>query len=248
MYHHVVSREKISLLAPFAVSTDLFSQQLSCLEQEGFNTITFADFFDFDEQKKRQEVKKPLIITFDDCSAQLFEYAVPELRRRGMTATFFAVAGKLGGFNDWDAAHEAPKVPLMSGNDLKILVNNGFEIGSHGLNHTNLRQCRPEQIRHELMTSRNILEDTIGKSVHYLAYPYGEYPVGYADYCRDAGYRGAVSIFSRARAATADPFCMRRILIHEGDTGMRFRFKMSRLYQWLRVYVDHRVLKGKPDV
>src|SRR5919197_6239381 len=41
-------------------------------------------------------------ITFDDGNASDVEEALPELRRRGLTATFFVVAGRLGshGFLD----------------------------------------------------------------------------------------------------------------------------------------------------
>ncbi len=245
MYHHVVPADKVSPLAPFAVSADLFSRQLTWLQLAGFHTVTLGEFFDLREAKKRCEKReKLLIITFDDCPANLLEHAVPELIRRGMTATFFAVAGKPGENNDWDRGEGAPEIPLMSSGDLKSLADGGFEIGSHGMSHANLRKCSPEQIRWELKESREILEDTIGRAVQFLAYPYGEYPEGYAGYCREAGYRGAVSIFSPVRTVTTDPYCMRRVLVHEGDNGMRFRFKMSRLYQRLRYYVDKRVLRA----
>jgi peptidoglycan/xylan/chitin deacetylase (PgdA/CDA1 family) len=132
----------------------------------------------------------------------------------------------------------------MTGRDLRNLAERGFEIGSHGLSHSNLRRCSPEQIRRELVDSRQILEDKVRRPVRFLAYPFGEYPHGYARYCQEAGYRGAVSIFSRARTVAEDPYCMRRVLVHEGDQMLRFRFKLSKWYQWLRVYVDRRVLRG----
>ncbi len=245
MFHHVVPAENLGALAPFAVSRDLFTRQLDRLQHSGFETITLEELFYARQGKGRgRDVAKPVVITFDDCASDLLTYAVPELKRRRMTATFFAVSGKLGGYNDWDAGQGAPKIPLMTGDDLRHLAGEGFEIGSHGMSHANLRQSPPEQIRRELCDSRLMLEKTTGRSVRFFAYPYGEYPQGYARYCREAGYDGAVSIFSRAPTVTSDPYCLRRVLIHEGDRGMRFRFKLSRLYQRLRVHVDRRVLKG----
>lgn len=244
MYHHVVPVGQVGALAPFAVSRNLFSRQMDWLQQAGFRTISLERLFDAGEGKERATSGgKPVVITFDDCPVNLLDYAVPELIRRGMFATFFAVAGKLSGCNDWDTVQGAPKVPLMSGNDLRNLADSGFEIGSHGMSHLNLRRSTSEQISCELVDSRRLLEDTIGRSVRFLAYPFGEYPEKYAHYCREAGYRGAVSIFSPAHTVTEDSYCMRRVLVHEGDQQIRFRFKLSQAYQFLRAFVDRRVLR-----
>jgi peptidoglycan/xylan/chitin deacetylase (PgdA/CDA1 family) len=240
----VVSADRVGALAPFAVSHSLFMWHLDWLQKAGFVAITLEKMFDIREGKTGQRKEgKPVVITFDDCPASLLDHAVPELVKRGMTATFFAVAGKPGGHNDWDAEQGAPTIPLMSGKDLRNLADNGFEIGSHGMSHCNLRNCLPDQIRWELLESRLILEEIVGKPVRYFAYPFGEYPHGHVGFCQEAGYRGAVSIFSRAPSVTKDPYCMRRVLVHEGDQFLRFRFKASILYLNLRRMIDMRVIK-----
>ena len=245
MFHHVVPADNVGELAPFAVSPGLFRSQLDRLQKSGFRTVSLEEMFEARKETGRgKDAEKTVVITFDDCARDLLNYAVPELRLRGMTATFFAVAGKLSGYNDWDKADGGLQIPLMSGSDLRTLADAGFEIGSHAVNHINLRRCQPEQIIRELGDSRRLLEEATGRSIRFLAYPYGEYPKGYADFCRDAGYHGAVSIFSPAPSVISDPYCMRRILVHEGDRGMRFRFKLSRLYLRLRYYVDKRVLRA----
>jgi hypothetical protein len=50
------------------------------------------------------------------------------------------------------------------------------------------------------------------------------------DMLREAGYRGAVSMFSQAASVTADRFCLRRIMPHRGDSALSFRMKLSPLY------------------
>ena len=244
MYHHVVPADRVLALAPFAVSHDLFSEQLDWLTRAGFRTISLGELFDVQGGPEwRVEGRKPVVITFDDCPAGLLDHAIPELTRRGMTATFFAVAAKLGGNNDWDAEQGAPEIPLMTSVDLQKLADNGFEIGSHGLTHSNLRKCLPEQIRRELIDSRQIREETVGGPIRFFAYPFGEYPEGFSGYCQDAGYRGAVSIFSRARTVIEDPYCMRRILVHEGDQAFLFRVKTSTLYLKVRQTIDKKVIE-----
>ena len=243
MYHHVVPADEVGVLAPFAVSRELFTQQMDWLIASGFRTVSLEHLFNSVDGPRSLPVGKPVVITFDDCPVSLLAHALPELIRRGMTATFFAVAGKMGGRNDWDSRQGAPEIPLMSGDNLKNLAESGFEIGSHGLSHCNLKKCLPEQIRHEMVNSRRLLEDVTAKSVRFFAYPFGEYPEGFTGYCQEAGYRGAVSIFSRARTVVADPYCMRRILVHEGDRAFRFRFKTSKMYLKLRYLIDKKVIE-----
>lgn len=243
MYHHVVPADEVAPLAPYAVSRDLFACQLDHLQSRGYRTLTLSALCDlWDNGGKGWEGGKPVALTFDDCPAALLDCAVPELLRRGMTATFFAVAGKLGGYNEWDAG-QVPAVSLMSAADLPGLAASGFEIGSHGLTHRHLRACSPETVTVEMSESRQRLQAITGQRVDFFAYPFGEYPDGYAEQCRAAGYRGAVSIFSAARTVAADRYCMRRVLIHEGDRGMRFDIKLGLRYLWLRRFVDWRLLR-----
>jgi peptidoglycan/xylan/chitin deacetylase (PgdA/CDA1 family) len=158
-----------------------------------------------------------------------------------MTATFFAVAGKPGGRNDWDADQGTPQVRLMDEDELRKLTVLGFELGSHSFHHVKFRESPSSTIDQELQQSRHAIEQATGKPVRFLAYPYGEYPRNHGQHARQAGYAGAVSIFSRAATVLADPFCMRRILVHQGDGKSRFRFKLSCAYLWLRPWVDRRV-------
>lgn len=245
MYHHVVPAEEVGAHAPFSVSHQLFARQLDWLQQWGFMTVSLSELFDSqDSLPHRNPRKKPVVITFDDCPASLLDFAVPELNRRGMTATFFAVAGKDGGRNDWDADQSTPQVRLMNAGELRKLAAQGFEIGSHSYSHAKLRQCSTSTIDSELQQSRQLLEQATGKPVRFLAYPYGEYPPDYAHHASNAGYEGAVSIFSNATSVLTDPYCMRRTLVHEGDSAMRFRFKLSRLYAVLRPISDRRVIRS----
>src|ERR1700729_2622598 len=62
-------------------------------------------------------------ITFDDGNASDLELGLPALSARGLRATFFIVAGRLG----------APRFLDEAG--LRALASAGMEIGSHGMRH-----------------------------------------------------------------------------------------------------------------
>lgn len=46
-------------------------------------------------------------------------------------------------------------------------------LGTHGVSHRRLTELNPSELRHELMESREWLEDLIGQSVNSLSYPHG---------------------------------------------------------------------------
>lgn len=232
MYHHVGPLERLGGLRPFVVSPRAFRAQMDTIEARGLKVATLRKVLpntrDVDDGRDR------IVITFDDCPRELLDFAVPELERRGWKATFFAVAGKVGEYNDWDVVGGAPRVPLMAWEDLRQLSQLGHEIGAHGFSHASLRKCTYGAAMHELNASRSTLEQGIGVAVASMAYPFGEAPDGYPVLCADAGYEGACSIFSMSRTVMADRYAIRRILVTERDQGFRMRAKLSLPYLMLR--------------
>src|SRR6185369_12697931 len=108
MLHHV----EPGPLAPSALHPDSyldradFARFLDDLAARGYRTWTLA------EAAARAAGGDPLprrsvVLTFDDGCRCFAEQAFPELSRRGMTATLFAVSGELGGSNRWDRAMPA---------------------------------------------------------------------------------------------------------------------------------------------
>jgi peptidoglycan/xylan/chitin deacetylase (PgdA/CDA1 family) len=232
MYHHVAPRGKMDYMRPWLVFQDEFSRQLDIILSLGYKTVYLDTLFDEIENKIKTE-KHKIIITFDDCGTDLMDYAVPELRKRGLTATFFVPVGKLGGYNDWDNSGRWPKIPIMNEADIRFLIDNGFEIGSHGVHHIDMGRCSSEVALKELIESKQQLEDRFSIPIHFFAFPFGEYPKDYFSLCSKAGYRGACGISSPYKCITENPYAVRRVLVHTGDTALRFKLKMTKLYLWL---------------
>ncbi len=245
MYHHVAALKLLGGHGPFVVSPAAFQQQLDAIEARGLEVITMGDLLRAPSHSLRTQV----VITFDDCPRALFDFAVPELERRGWKATFFAVAGKVGGYNDWDTLAGAARVPLMDWSQLRQLASLGHEIGAHGVSHVSFRRSAPARVRGEMFSARDTLQCRIGVSVTALAYPFGETPDGYSSLCGDAGYEGACCIFSMSDSVLGDRFAIRRILVSERDIGWRMRVKLSRAYLRARaLIVDRRALTASKSV
>jgi len=102
-------------------------------------------------------------LSFDDSNRSDVDVALPLLLERGMTATFFVLAGRLE-----DPHH-------LGVDDLRRLRDAGMTIGSHGLHHIDWRRCEADALARELAESRTILEDAVGDVVDQAAIPFGSY-------------------------------------------------------------------------
>jgi peptidoglycan/xylan/chitin deacetylase (PgdA/CDA1 family) len=125
------------------------------------------------------------VLTFDDGLASQMSGALPVLLRFRVSATFFVMPDFRDGVHRY-----------MGADDFRALREAGMEIGSHTLNHASLpRLLRLNfgAFQSELVDSKRMLEQMVGRSVELLAYPNGAWDHATADEVRRAGYRAAAS-------------------------------------------------------
>lgn len=115
-------------------------------------------------------------ITFDDGNASDVEQALPALRERGLTATFFVVAGRLG----------TPRFLDEAG--VRELAVAGMEVGCHGMRHRAWRGLDDAGLREELVEARTTLERAVGRQVTSAACPFGSYDRHVLRTLRRSGY------------------------------------------------------------
>lgn len=115
-------------------------------------------------------------ITFDDGNRSDAEIALPELRQRGLSATFFVVAERIGepGYLDAD--------------DLRELARDGMVVGSHGLEHRSWRTLDDDLLDTHLQRARSILEEALGSPVTEASCPFGEYDRRVLKHLRRSGH------------------------------------------------------------
>lgn len=116
-------------------------------------------------------------LSFDDGNASDLEIALPALRERDLTATFFALAGRL----DDPVSLSAP--------DLRELRAAGMSIGNHGWDHIPWRSLTAQDERRELVDARTALHEASGAEVTTAALPLGRYDRAALRALRRAGYR-----------------------------------------------------------
>ena len=116
-------------------------------------------------------------LSFDDGNRSDIEMALPALAERGLTATFFALAGRLD-----DPAS-------LGASDLLALRDAGMTIGSHGWRHVPWRGLTETAAASELIDARRALEEASGTVITEAALPLGQYDRRVLDRLRRERYR-----------------------------------------------------------
>ena len=142
------------------VKPEAFRRHIREFKEAGF---TFIDVSNLRKRAAGTSLpEKAVLITFDDGYADNYNYAYPILREEQVPATFFVVSSTIGNDN------------RMTADQLREMLANGMQIGSHTVNHEPLVTMSPEEIDFELRTSRATLEKMLGKPICALAYPTGK--------------------------------------------------------------------------
>jgi peptidoglycan/xylan/chitin deacetylase (PgdA/CDA1 family) len=156
-------------------------------------------------------------ITFDDGYRDNAAVVAPELKRRGLPATFFVATEMVGSdfVPSWDAKCGVP-TQWMSWDEVRQLRRDGFEIGSHTMHHVDLGTASPAQARQELACSRERLERELGEPVTLFSYPFGRAEnmnETNRALVQEAGYACCASANGGIVSARTDPYRLARISV-----------------------------------
>lgn len=133
-----------------------------------------------------------VLITFDDGNLSDLEIGAKGLEARGLTATFFPLAGRLE-----DTGSLGP-------DDLLELLHLGHKVGSHGHDHVSWRQMDDATAQRELAEAKSLLESHIGRKIGEAAIPFGQYGRSTLQRLKAAGFSRAYS--SDGGSFTGMPF------------------------------------------
>jgi peptidoglycan/xylan/chitin deacetylase (PgdA/CDA1 family) len=209
-WHHALS-----------VPADVLERQLRLLLRLGYRPATAAEAL--------TGSGKLLHVTFDDAFKSVGN-ALPVLERRGVRATVFACTG----FGEDGRSLDVPELAdelrarpeelsTMSWDELRALVERGVEVGSHTVSHPHLPALSDAELADELRSSRQRLEDELGRPCRVLAYPYGECDERVRAAARAGGYDAAFGL--PGDPTGRDPFDVFRVGVWHGESPRRVSFK-----------------------
>ena len=229
--YHAVSR---SWDEPLSLTPDLIERQLTMLVRRGWKGATFIQAV-FDPPTPRT-----LAVTFDDGFASVVKQAHPILSSLGLPATVFVPTAFVSdgrrlswpGLDRRQPGASEHELEPMSWNDLGLLAEAGWEVGSHSRTHPPLTTLHGQSLNEELDQSRQEIQAALGRRCEAISYPYGDVDDRIAEAARAVGYRAGAALASRL--TPAGPYRWPRIGVNRLDQMWRFHLKVNRSIRRLR--------------
>ncbi|MFO7891527.1 MAG: polysaccharide deacetylase family protein [bacterium] len=204
-----------------------FKQILSFLKTEGYSSVSISDLFN----SKIQLPEKPVILNFDDSYENIYTNAFPLMQSYKVTSTIFIITGYVGKQNLWDVNVGWIRFKHLSWDQIKALSDQGFEFGSHSVNHPDLTRIRQKDIYRELDYSKKEIEDKIGKKVRYISFPFGRYNDKVIDVCKKVGYEKGCGFYFNHNSKTVNKensFVLKRKAYYLFDGQFSLQAKLGR--------------------
>jgi peptidoglycan/xylan/chitin deacetylase (PgdA/CDA1 family) len=195
------------------VEPSVFRAQMQYLRDNGFNSISLHELYNHFVHGHALP-PRPVVITFDDGYAGVYQTAWPIMREYGFRGTLFVTDY----IDDY---------LYMTKEQVASLIENGFELGNHSRSHRDLRAKTDHELLHEVAHFNEELETTFGVEVIAFCYPMGFYDDRVVKAVEQAGLRIAVTVRQgRARAAHG-LLTLQRIPIFRHDCLQSFARKIS---------------------
>lgn len=181
MYHDILAEKQVF----FDRTPEEFEAHLKLIQEKGLTPISM-DQLVAHLQTGLPLPAKPILLTFDDGYAGHYEYVYPLLKKYGYPAVFSIYTAKVGkkmgrSSMTWEQVREMAADPLVT-------------IASHSVSHRVMPDLTAAEVERELVESKQILEQALGKPIRYFTYPEGKYNPDIAKAVQAAGYSAALTM------------------------------------------------------
>jgi peptidoglycan/xylan/chitin deacetylase (PgdA/CDA1 family) len=143
------------------------------------------------------------VLSFDVGYHSVYANALPVLRERRWPGVLFLQASQT------EADFPAQEV--------KALVDAGWELDSHGLDGTQLTGLPDGEVLRQAQESRRELREAFRAPVRFFSYPGGAFDQRVATILESAGYRAAFTSDPGLARPKEPPYALSRIVLRNGD-------------------------------
>jgi peptidoglycan/xylan/chitin deacetylase (PgdA/CDA1 family) len=219
-FHAVDDADDVVAFPPRAFETGLVA-----MRDAGIRVLTLSDLVS--RLRKRESLpRRAAAITFDDGYRSVYEVALPMLERLAMPATVFVPAqtGESPG---------AERLPSQEGRErvswpeMREMCGRGIEFGAHTMSHPDLTRLDRPSAEREIVGSREILEQGLGRPVTVFAYPFGRHDPTSREIVSET-FEAAFSASLNLVKSGDDLFTLPRVEMYYFRSPRTFRFLLDR--------------------
>jgi peptidoglycan/xylan/chitin deacetylase (PgdA/CDA1 family) len=151
--------------------------------------------------------------TIRDASSMPFDQVVESLKRRPVEERDRILAQFALPLETPESGDGVDR--MMRWDEAKELCTQGIEFGAHTVNHPLLTYESDATVERELTQGKQMVEARLGVQVRAFAYPNGDWDERIRAWVQRTGYECAFTTQPGWYRPGADPFTIRRILVHE---------------------------------
>jgi peptidoglycan/xylan/chitin deacetylase (PgdA/CDA1 family) len=164
-------------------------------------------------QEAASSVDIRIVATFDDGNHSDIDIAAPILVDHGLRGIFFPCSGRIG------------RQGYLTADEIRALNAEGFEIGSHGVDHVPWKGLGADALTHEVAQSKAAIEEVLGREIASAALPFGAYDAATLRALRKSGYR---TVYSSDPGISPAGACFRRRWSYHNDRQFDIRVMARR--------------------
>ncbi|PJO40350.1 polysaccharide deacetylase family protein [Lysinibacillus xylanilyticus] len=243
MYHHLENNVNNNTV----ISPENFENQIKTLKENGYNSITTQDLFDY-LNGKTELPKNPVLITFDDGYLSNYEKAYPILKKYKMHAEIFVITSHIIGTNEKNVyTNEIPKMNWDQLKEMKDYItiqshtwNSHYKLQSfsggmkgaiYGRSYINgkleTQKEYEERVKKDFNLSRKIIKEKLGYEPIALSYPFGTNSEDAMKLAKDVGFKMAFVIKNKGVTMGDNVYALSRITVNGNETGAELIKKLQ---------------------
>ena len=206
LMYHVINQPPAG--APFPglyVAPSEFAEQMRALSDAGYHAVTMDQMLAYWRNGTPLPSGKPIVLSFDNGYQSQYTQALPVLRRLGWV-----------GVENIQLTGLPPSQGGLSQTQVRGLLAAGWELDTQGNSHADLIKLDAEQLRFQILDTRQELQRRYHVAVNWFCYPSGHYDASVIHAVKEAGFLGSTTVVAGWANPHEDPYRLPRLRVLGG--------------------------------
>jgi len=215
MYHSIDDNKVF-----FTVKLEAFEKQMKYLKDNNYNVISLTELIKTLESDQKIP-EKTVVLTFDDGFEDNYINVFPLLKKYNFPVTIFLVTGLVG-----QKINNAQNIPLkmLNWTQIKEMHNSGLiDFQPHTVSHRKFEKMGLKEIEEEIINSKKMIENELGKKCEIFAYPRGYYDIKIIKILKENEFIASRALEKGKVNQGDDPFKLRRISVNSTTSFIQFK-------------------------